>query len=502
MPRFETNDDVAMSMVAHGYGIAEYGTPQLFFSNILWGILVRAIPSIGGILGYSIATIATLVAIGGLTHFFLRRLGVTYTVASIVAALILTRPTLFPQFTINAGLLATAAVLGWRVYAQDGDETSLVSACVAAFFAYIIRDLEFFLVLAVASPMLPWRSVREQRRFQIGVGILSVAIVGAALANFCSFQTPEWKSFSNLNPIRAAFTDFSAAEELLNRPAIIKRYGYTKNDINLLQNWFFEDRTISNPAVLKAMLANVRPQRMLQSKFESGISEIKTLFKPTLLPLLLPALILLVIAPQTNLTISWALCLGTFFCLGFLGRPGILRVYVPVISLMLVMPLAGIAFKIAKQKILAFALFIVYVFSGFLLVPEALAARQEIQKARVNFKLLPHETIVVWGADFPFESAFPLLSKDADALAPKFYGLGAFTLAPFSVAFAEDKSGRGLIERLRSSSGVPIIGDANTELLRRYCSEHFDGQLRAVDMQGTPSLKMYSLACESKQKQR
>src|SRR5881392_1936328 len=36
-PKWETNDDVAMSMVAHGYGIADYGSDRLFFSNVLWG---------------------------------------------------------------------------------------------------------------------------------------------------------------------------------------------------------------------------------------------------------------------------------------------------------------------------------------------------------------------------------------------------------------------------------------------------------------------------------
>ena len=44
--RWETNDDVAMSMVAHGYGVAAFGSPNLIFSNVLWGYLVRAVPQI------------------------------------------------------------------------------------------------------------------------------------------------------------------------------------------------------------------------------------------------------------------------------------------------------------------------------------------------------------------------------------------------------------------------------------------------------------------------
>jgi hypothetical protein len=36
-PVWQTNDDAVMSMIAHGYGLAEYGSPNLVFSNVLWG---------------------------------------------------------------------------------------------------------------------------------------------------------------------------------------------------------------------------------------------------------------------------------------------------------------------------------------------------------------------------------------------------------------------------------------------------------------------------------
>ena len=47
--RWETNDDIAMSMVAHGYGIASIGSPNIVFSNVVWGYLVRLLPEINGI---------------------------------------------------------------------------------------------------------------------------------------------------------------------------------------------------------------------------------------------------------------------------------------------------------------------------------------------------------------------------------------------------------------------------------------------------------------------
>lgn len=41
-------------------GLAAYGSSHLIFSNVLWGYLVRAIPAINGVLGYSLATMGVL----------------------------------------------------------------------------------------------------------------------------------------------------------------------------------------------------------------------------------------------------------------------------------------------------------------------------------------------------------------------------------------------------------------------------------------------------------
>src|SRR3990172_1330249 len=67
--RWETNDDVSMSMFAHGYGVATYGSPNLIFSNVLWGYVVRLIPEFNGVLGYSTATLGVLVIIGAVVTY-------------------------------------------------------------------------------------------------------------------------------------------------------------------------------------------------------------------------------------------------------------------------------------------------------------------------------------------------------------------------------------------------------------------------------------------------
>lgn len=51
-------------MVAHGYDVATRESPNLIFSNLFWGYLVRLITEINGVLGYSIAMLSVLIAVG------------------------------------------------------------------------------------------------------------------------------------------------------------------------------------------------------------------------------------------------------------------------------------------------------------------------------------------------------------------------------------------------------------------------------------------------------
>ncbi len=174
--RWETNDNVAMSMVAHGYGVAAFGSPNLIFSNVLWGHLVRAIPQINGILGYSIATLGVLITVGTVLLFGLYRLGAGYTASLFLLVLLLARPVLLPQFTINAGLLLVGAIICWHLYARQIDRQALLAGCLLAFAGWLVRSNEFLLLLLVALPLLPWRILLRRRSSQVSILALVLLI--------------------------------------------------------------------------------------------------------------------------------------------------------------------------------------------------------------------------------------------------------------------------------------------------------------------------------------
>lgn len=111
------------------------------------------------------------------------------------------------------------------------------------------------------------------------------------------------------------------------------------NDIDLIKVWFFVDPNIADPAKLNKMLAEVGPPPVQSNALTNGWIGIKMLTHPVLIPGFLAALFLMLLQLSRKLLVIWALCLGAFFALGMLGRPGVLRVYIPVLSLLLISPL-------------------------------------------------------------------------------------------------------------------------------------------------------------------
>ena len=478
-PRWETNDDVAMSMVAHGYGIAEYGSPRLFFSNVVWGAIVRCLPSIDGLLGYSIATLLSLTLAGAATLYFLLRTGAGYIVGILVLTLLFARPVLFPQFTITAGLLAVAAVLGLRAYGRDGSPLNLIAACCLGLVAYLIRPLEFELVAAAALLLLPWRKLVRSRGAWLAAAGFAACIAGALIIDDAAYSTPDWQQYLQLNRARTPFTDYGAVDPVLQHRDVLQRLGVSENDVRLVGNFFFADPQLANPQLLNALLGETSIQASAKIGFASGLASVAAVFGPELLPLALVGLLLLVLFMKPNRFLAWATCLAAMFALGALGRPGVVRVYIPLFSLLIVIPCATVLLQSRwKYGAVICVLLVGGLFNARQLTREAAASDRTMLQAR-SAKFLSRESIAVWGASLPIEYIFPLFTREADLPNTRIYGLGVFTLTPFSVATADERAGKGMLARLRSEAGIPLIATSSLQsLLNIYCTEHYGTPLR------------------------
>ena len=495
---WEANDDVGMSMVAHGYGIASVGSPNLMFSNIFWGYLVRSIPTINGTLGYSIATLGVLIAVGTVLLSGLYRFNAGLVESLTVFVLVLLRPVLFPQFTINAGLLAVAAVMCLQLYAKGNNFYVLLLGFLLAFAGWLVRSIEFILVFCVALPVLPWRKIASDRPIQIGFSILALVLGVSFSLDRQAQEGQEWKVFKELNPVRAAYTDFGAHKILKLHPDILDRYNYSINDINLISNWFFVDSRLSNPNNLKAMLAEAGSLTKQDYYLANGYKSIDALLNPKILPLVFVALFLAVIKFNLKVTASWGLFIMAIFALGVLGRPGIMRVYYPVISLLIIASFLAENTPNWRNRLGVCALILAAISNTSQVISESERFGIAAESIRNNLIDFPNSAVIVWSTGFPFESVCPVLGA-TPAMHYRLYGMGVLTFAPFSVSYAEQKAGRGFLDLLASKNGVPIIASGdNIKLLETYCKEHHNGQLKDLSKQYYGAVVMNHLRCDAK----
>ena len=199
----------------------------------------------------------------------------------------------------------------------------------------------------------------------------------------------------------------------------------------------------------------------------------------------LSALAAVVLRPSWRVAACWLICLAILATIGLLGRPGIGRVYFPLLALLIVAPLVNPAMRLpvpqlVVSRITTAVLAVLACFAAFGQFEKSQAFELAAAKVRADFAAFPREPVVIWGDAFPFEMMYPVLNTSASRPL-QLYGLGVSTLAPFSTAYAEQRNNRGITDLFQKPSGVPFLAvDSQYDLLEIYCREHFQGKLLEV----------------------
>ncbi len=505
-PIWETNDDVAMSMVAHGYGLAAHPSTNLFFSSSVWGAIVQLIPTINGVLGYSVATVLVLFMAGVAILFFLLRLGVGAVAAIMMVALIMLRPILFPQFTINAGMLTIAAMLGLCVYARAPQVRILACSVLLLCVGYSIRNLEALAVMAVAAPFLPWKLLLRDRRLLWGVVVIIVFIAAQTVIDAGQYQTEGWKKFLEINIARSPFTDYGIGAQVKQSPALMQKYGLSSNDVDMLTGFFFIDPVVMSPPKLQAMLAELHPVTVMQNNIQTAIHSLAELLSPSLIAITLSALLLSVLSRDMRVGVAWLMLLAIISVFGLLGRGGQYRVLLPLISCVLAFaPLAIYRLSDKANNQLAricrmaapIVMMMAVAFNTATFVPAAEAAQLALDKVQAAVTDIPSaDMVAVWGGNLPFEYVYPVFAKVGSVRDMSIYPIGGFTYAPFSVSYDQEAKDNGFIKRLRSEPGIVMIANKSMfQMLDTWCQERFDGRLKTVIIHDGPPITIHRVWC-------
>lgn len=323
-PFWQTNDDVGFLMRIEGFGTAAEATELTVASNVLWGRLVSYIPNVGGISGYSLAMLAVVLLVGYSILFTLLRLEKGFFLTILSFALIVTRPFLSPQFTVNAGLLVLAALLWWQLFSRFDSIWALTLGCVLFFLGFLIRWNQSVLVLAVAIPFIPWRAFLVRTSGRIALTSLVLLVFFAFFTNIQAQSGPEWENFRQFKAPRVSIIDYGAANKLSQDVNLLNRHGYSVNDLLLIRGWFFEDPALIDSDALESMIKEIGPRYAHDDSLKNAINSLIALGDNRILFLSLAAIFIVVLLPGWQSFLSWGICLSFLLYFGFIGRPGIM----------------------------------------------------------------------------------------------------------------------------------------------------------------------------------
>ena len=491
-----SNDDIGMSMRAHGYGNSAQPSPMLIFSNVLWGYIVGFIPDIDGIFGYSIATITVLMVTFAAVEFAILKSGFGYMFAAVFAVLIFTRVALFQHFTINSGLLMVTASYFFVLYSCQKNNAVLLFGLLFSCLSFILRWNEFIFILIISIPFFPWKLLRFDPQFRIACAFLLSFVCVSLLINSQAYNKDDWREFSEYQKVRVKYIDYGAGDTLLKRDDILQKHQYSQNDIRLISSWFSVYPKIADPSRLTAMLDDLGEARFADGGFERASYAIEVLMDSKVLPVLAAGVAMAVILPSLQIYLSWLLFISIILTLGVLGRPGILWVYIPALSFLAIAPLMpGSLNSLSRRRLAFFVVSLAATWNFYVVKNESAEYTENAHVVYENFIGRPQRAFVAWADSFPYEKIYPVFSRRHN---DKFiiYALASSTLAPTSVAYKEEAAGRGFISRFNSIEGVEVIARAEfIELMPKFCEEHFRGVFRLISTIQYESFSVSRIAC-------
>lgn len=483
-PFWESNDDVGMSMLAHGYGVAKSPTPAILFQNVLVGYLLQVLPTIGGVLPYSWVQLALMLVSGWALLYFVVRSGGSFGLTVVALALVYARFIAAPQFTITAGMATAAGILACFSYMRSPSLPVLVAGTLLVIAGYLVRVEECLFLVLVALPLVPWHKLSLGRSELVTAGLVLAFLTFATLLDRQHYATDDWAAYIAMDPWRTQLTDFNFSQQILKHPEQMRTHGFSANDIQLISSWFYVDPEVAEPERLQALFSDLPAETRYADNLYRGWSAVASLAHPTIAPLLIAAIVLSLLSRcWLKALLAWGVFIAVIAGFGLAGRPGVLHTYFPVPVLLLFAALeCRLRPWVSQPMVRVVPLTILVAMLALMLevnITENRSLQERSRTARADVLLLDRsKTYVVWGALFPAELVFPVLERDTERFDFPQFGLGWESLTPTAIQSFDAMPWRNIADRFAHDRDIPVIASkANIALLTIYCREHHNGQL-------------------------
>jgi hypothetical protein len=486
---WDSNDDVHMAMITHGYGIVSAPSPDVVYSNVIWGWLAMQLGTHSGVEGYTLLMYAALLGSAAAIAYALYRNRIPGLAGAALLLAMYLHTLLEPQFTVAAGYAALAGI-ALLMSLREG-ERRWTAACSVLFLvlAGLLRLQELLFVGLVSAPFLAWWLYRQRGnggwRTPAAVLLGSLVLVaGCKLVDMQHYSGPEWTRFKQMNQLRRPFTDYGMARYLQSRPELLAGTGMSQNDIDMLGSWFFLDDKVYNPASLEALQAKVSRADFMQfnlGRYDSlggplGESQIRLL-----LALMLVAALACAERRAAACGVLVFLCAtGTFL---LLGRAGVVRVYpAPLAAVAL---LCLLEYDVRRARFLALLGLVAAgfaVFSGWHFFRAHAVDEQRVRAVRKAVCAIPGDALQIgWGETEGFTDRFIYTptAPPGGRCPLTLYLIGVMELYPGNLdQLHRFTGGPDFIPALLAGQRFTVLtSDDRLELLRRYLQEHYAATL-------------------------
>jgi hypothetical protein len=254
--QYQTNDDVAMNMYAAGTGLGQQPSEFLLFQHFTVGLVLKFLythrPEIAwyGLLLYVYLFLSSL-AIG----YAILRLNPSRSVVSlwIVSLVLFYLPAIVrPQFTVCSGYLAIAGIL--LIYStlhkpyrtRTNNAYYLTLGAGLLILAGIVRFHALLLALLLMTPLYVSVFVNHfptaLRRLLPILGCVLFVGISMNWAQKAYYErSPGWEQFYRYNNVLADFVDRGKVTWNESTEPLFHQIGWSRNDLEMLQNWFYLD---------------------------------------------------------------------------------------------------------------------------------------------------------------------------------------------------------------------------------------------------------------------
>jgi hypothetical protein len=449
-PSYQQNDDPVMAMIVSGTGVALEPDPHLMFTHIAMGRALAFLYTVAfGMPWYGLYLLAAhLLAQAGLIH----ALTITRPPGEVLPAYIgywVAAGIYFPlrlQFT-STGLICVQAGVLLALVALTADSTPgsrrrrLGAASVLVVLGAAIRFDALLLGAVSAAPatIIALRPRRDMWRTALAFA-LAVAAVTMSLEAYdrAVYQSdPGWRSFRELNVVRARMVDYQAGAYSEATSSSYARLGWSENDAYLLANWFYPDPAVFPLDKMQAIVGEAPAPPLGSDRVWTRLRE--AFHRPALLPVLLMLPLLCGAGPGRR-SVAWTLGLGVVlivFLAVFLKAPD--HVVMPLVAFAaavgLVHPGEPARRSSATPGRLALALAIAAAALSLNLrhrdSVEAQSLSEELHESLARLDPRPDRLYAAWAGHFPYKGILPLESPSR--LGPlRLYSLGWLQRSPIA----------------------------------------------------------------------